>query len=400
MKILRIANPFLDFAGAVCRGAWVRSTDRACQECGTSGEERQPPLIMEWERGSERVGDFIWAGFAGEGVAVTPGVVDALSPFMGFRPGPVEVIGTPVGGDPRASRRLEVPHAWPTLAELLVTHVVNADMDRSTVEVHYTCPKCGYRTYKVDGVELLGTMHWTGDRGQRPKARVAGKGIHVRSRALAGHDIFRVREFPSWIFCSEAVRDVIRGAGFTNITFLEMGDSFIGPAIDAGKMGHGTSRSQGVRSQEVVKRNQAVSSISPMPPRPSRTQGSVGGVLVRADDLPADNADLAKVQIDFPRLSDDSPVSSPVPVDDILQYLADEAPGGEMLTAADLVFLRTAQVEATRYWIWRFVEPDGGEPAYVTVSESADGSGGVGYDANSYGLSPEQFILGDYRDAF
>lgn len=116
--------------------------------------------------------------------------------------------------------------------------------------------------------------------------------------------------------------------------------------------------------------------------------------------MPDNNADLALVQAEFPRLADDSAASCAVPLDDILRYLADEVPGGEALTADALTFVRTAQVADTRYWLWRFNEPDGGEPAYATVSVLPTGQCTIGYDDNYYGLTPEQYILGDYHQVF
>jgi len=77
---------------------------------------------------------------------------------------------------------------------------------------------------------------------------------------------------------------------------------------------------------------------------------------------------------------------------DLLDYLADEVPGGEALSEMDLAFVRTAQVEDTRYWIWSF-EPDGGEPTFATIALGPDGSVTTGYDTNDYGLTPERFIL-------
>jgi hypothetical protein len=114
--------------------------------------------------------------------------------------------------------------------------------------------------------------------------------------------------------------------------------------------------------------------------------------------MPPDNADLAHVAIDFPRLSDDTAVSCPVALGDLLRYLADEAPGGERLSEPELHFVRTAQVTDRRYW--RFREPDGGELAYATVSQGDDGQVVIGYEADYYGLSPEQFMLGDYHGVF
>lgn len=121
--------------------------------------------------------------------------------------------------------------------------------------------------------------------------------------------------------------------------------------------------------------------------------------MLSADDMPDDNAELASVDVSFPTLDDDWARSCPVPMAEVLRYVADEVPGGDTLTEADLTFRRTALVEGTKYWIWSFTEPYA-EPAFVTVSAAPGGATTVGYDANYYGLSPEQFILGDYHQVF
>ena len=122
--------------------------------------------------------------------------------------------------------------------------------------------------------------------------------------------------------------------------------------------------------------------------------------MLNADEMPDDNADLATVVVSFPRLADDSAAGCPVLMSDLLEYLAMEVPDGESLSADDLKFIRTADVEGTSYWIWRFREPDGNN-AYATVSVRRGGSQPtIGYDADYYGLTPEQFILGNYHEVF
>lgn len=79
------------------------------------------------------------------------------------------------------------------------------------------------------------------------------------------------------------------------------------------------------------------------------------------DEMPEDNADLADVDVDFARLPDDSAACCPVSMEEVLEYLAMEAPDGESLQGDDLEFLRTARVEDTDYWIWSFSQP-GGQP--------------------------------------
>jgi len=122
--------------------------------------------------------------------------------------------------------------------------------------------------------------------------------------------------------------------------------------------------------------------------------------MLTAEELPDDNADLANVQVEFDRLAPDSPDACPVPLKGLLVYLANEVPNGEALTADDLTFARTARVEGTDYWVWRFREPGpGGDNAYATMCRAGQ-QVTLGYEVDYYGLSPEQFILGDYHQVF
>lgn len=127
--------------------------------------------------------------------------------------------------------------------------------------------------------------------------------------------------------------------------------------------------------------------------------GAEPNTMIPYEQMPEDNADLARVEVSFPYLAENTAETCPVPIEDILEYLAAEAVDGEDLAAEDLEFLRTARVAEWDYWIWRFTESDGSE-AYVTVSRRPDGQTCVGYDENYYGLSPEQFMLGDYHGVF
>jgi hypothetical protein len=113
-------------------------------------------------------------------------------------------------------------------------------------------------------------------------------------------------------------------------------------------------------------------------------------------DLPEDNEDLRGFQVDLPRLSDDSVSSCPVGIEDLLHYLEIEVPGGDSLKAEDLAFLRTAELGGARCWIWSFREPDGGALAYATVRLDPNGTQTRGYETDYYGLSPEQFLVGEH----
>lgn len=122
--------------------------------------------------------------------------------------------------------------------------------------------------------------------------------------------------------------------------------------------------------------------------------------MLTAEDMPDDNADLADAEAEFPRLTPDSARGCPVPLADLLRYLADEVPGGDSLTRGDLTFARTARVADAEYWVWRFREPGvQGDQAFATVSRSGSRVT-LGCETNYYGLSPEQFVLGDYYGVF
>ncbi len=118
--------------------------------------------------------------------------------------------------------------------------------------------------------------------------------------------------------------------------------------------------------------------------------------MIKYEDMPEDNADIAKIEIDFPRLANNTAESCPSPMREITEYLHREA---ETVTADELEFIRTAQVEEHCYWIWRFPD-EGGDECYVTVWTRPDGTECIGYDFNHYGLTPEQFILGDYHEVY
>ena len=121
--------------------------------------------------------------------------------------------------------------------------------------------------------------------------------------------------------------------------------------------------------------------------------------MIPFDEMPADNAELVNIDIDLPRLQPDSADSCPVPLEDLVAYLRLESPDYESVQASQLLFLRTALVADHRYWIWSFQESDGTE-CFATVSAAPDGTACRGYDDNSYGLTPEQFMLGTFHQVF
>lgn len=143
MSLWRFSSPAGSrFATADRRGSWTSSaTDKVCDECSASRQQRAKPLVMAWQPGSDEVGDFVWLGFGGEVVA-TRLVVDALQPsFGGFEPGPVEMVEDDDRASRRRERKVQLPYHGPELNELWVTSRVHLDRRRSSIELERRCAK-------------------------------------------------------------------------------------------------------------------------------------------------------------------------------------------------------------------------------------------------------------------
>jgi hypothetical protein len=170
------------------------------------------------------VGDFVWPGFGSE-IVVVDRVLNALGPrFAGFEPGPVEMIDDPEAAAGRGPR-VQLPYEGLELSELWTTTLVEAHGERSTIALERTCRTCATEYWRVQGVE-----HWAsrfdrehGELVRRKVPREGDAGILVREADLDGADIFRVRQTPGWVFCTDRVRDLVLKRRFTNVDFLEMG---------------------------------------------------------------------------------------------------------------------------------------------------------------------------------
>lgn len=230
MKLWRFHDPSDErFAAAGLRGSWSPPRGGVCPECGASRQIRVQPLLLVWEPGSDEIGDFSWPGFDSE-VVVKDGVLQMLGPRVsGFEPGPGEVIQDipPLPARGR-KRRVPFPYRGPALHELWVTRRVHLDRDRSSMELERTCSTCSSEFWELYGVERWDS-HFDAERGQllRTKIeRLPGAGVSLRHADLAGAGIFRVHEFPAWVFCTDDVRQLIEESRLSNVLFLEMGDTF------------------------------------------------------------------------------------------------------------------------------------------------------------------------------
>jgi hypothetical protein len=117
------------------------------------------------------------------------------------------------------------------------------------------------------------------------------------------------------------------------------------------------------------------------------------------NQLPRSWKGLAKLTFELPRLTPDKPTNCPRTEQDILEYLAVEAPGGsqsgsDRVLQFDLRFIRTALVNSSKYWLWGFKD-ERNTDCCVAVQELPNGDSVLGYD-ESFGLSPEQWLVLDY----
>ena len=114
------------------------------------------------------------------------------------------------------------------------------------------------------------------------------------------------------------------------------------------------------------------------------------------DSLPEDPAKWKDIHVSFPRLSQDSPASCPIPVAEVMDYVRAESADLDDSKDESLRFIRTAQVEGSRYWLWSYTESDG-EVCYVFFRERAHGDTLLSLTSTS-DLTPEQYILADHYD--
>jgi hypothetical protein len=217
VRIWRLHNPHdHHYLGAGRRGAWAPSTG-LCPECTAPSQRRAQPLRMAWDRSkATAVGDFTWPGFDTE-VVITERVLAGLRRFTGFELGPVEVV---------QQRGAAKPKDVPPLHELWITTTVSPDYERSSIELERRRRTCGIERWALYGVERWDS-HYDAQAGELVREhsdRLPGAGIFVAGTQLAGAAIFRARGF-GWIFCTDDVKSTIEREGYSNVAFLEMGDT-------------------------------------------------------------------------------------------------------------------------------------------------------------------------------
>ncbi len=197
---------------------YTKPQGEECAKCGSIVDPKHDPLTVEWDDGSNKVGDFVHAG---ADIVLRKLVAERLRDVAtGFDTASIKFfdhpnLHKPISIQDESESRIWLPYDGPPLCQLLVTRKVPLS-DRSTVEVANHCDACGAIQYKrIIGVEKK-TRAFS-------KPRISGQGLFVCAADLNGDDVFTPIG-TSLKLCTNTVKEFIENEGFTNVELLEYGD--------------------------------------------------------------------------------------------------------------------------------------------------------------------------------
>ena len=190
-----------------------------CPACGVCPKIPPNQTALEWDEGSSEIGDFV---FTGAELVARESVADELmGQFSGLAKRPVVYIDHPSFHRPkrltkRSKIRVWLPYEGPPLCALEFVPRIELHPN-STVSVDKSCSTCGFRQYKdFVGLERVA--------GPKHTLREPGKGFFFRPRDLEGIDFFTPKH-TGYRLCTQTAKDYIIGRGFTNVYFLEVGET-------------------------------------------------------------------------------------------------------------------------------------------------------------------------------
>lgn len=160
MRIYLLDDPSTPaaFARFAVVGTWTGG--HICNCCGESTARLVEPIEIEWDDGTDHIGDFSWGGYQ---CVVQERVRDFLRSHgfeVGF--GDVRVVRP----TERAKRpRVPFPYHGPRLSWIVPAVKLFVDEQRSGIRVLSDCEVCGERRYsfKREGL-VLGSAAWRGEK--------------------------------------------------------------------------------------------------------------------------------------------------------------------------------------------------------------------------------------------
>jgi hypothetical protein len=170
-------------------GTWTPGS--VCKKCGLGSSVLIEPLQIEWDPGTEMIGDFSWCGYT---CIVTAAVRRFLEEAVfECRFGKVQVM-PPM--EKTKMPRVKYPYSGPPVSWLMPTTYVQLNESRSGIKLASDCPQCDQKdyTFKREGL-VIDNKNWSGER------------------------IFRIKQFgkSDATFITEAGLDTLIKRGFTNI---------------------------------------------------------------------------------------------------------------------------------------------------------------------------------------
>ncbi len=160
MKFFLLDDPARpgEFARFSHVGTWTPGS--VCKECGLSSAKLIEPLQIEWNPGTERIGDFSWCGYH----CVVVDKVRRLLTVAGFECRFGSVVVMPPTENTRMPR-VPFPYSGPILSWLIPDKRLRLNADRSGVELISDCSRCGQKRYafKRDGL-LIDARDWVGEK--------------------------------------------------------------------------------------------------------------------------------------------------------------------------------------------------------------------------------------------
>ena len=241
MKVYAI-NCYRDktYAEVIRQGSWdnPKELPSICPECTVFTWERVPPLIIEWEPGSDKIGDFTHAGygFGGNDLIVTQKVRDDIEgKFTGFEFHPVEMRQNPKLKNPEKTTKRSKPRVWlpyqgPQLWDLYVTARVKLDLKNSEVLFVKKCNTCGtmfYRGIFKNAPEMDALLNDPIAYNDKEVKYICNHDKIEYSKTIIdpeswhGESFFRISEWPAQVYVTEEMKKIIENSGFTNIKFRE-----------------------------------------------------------------------------------------------------------------------------------------------------------------------------------
>lgn len=198
MKLFLLDDPMRaeQFARFVYSGTWTKG--QLCPVCRRGTSELVPPLLIEWEEGSDFLGDLAWAG--GSYMCIAPQPIRQALAFLDPDVDWGEVRVLPPERKRARRRRVPYPYTGPKLWWLQPKHRVFINWAEAAKLI---CPGCG---------EYVGQFRRSG--------------IVLRAEEVGRRQIFRLAEngrSPAMFVPEDAAKRIV-DAGVCNVALLEAGE--------------------------------------------------------------------------------------------------------------------------------------------------------------------------------